>query len=114
MGRRGPEAKIQDKVIKWAKETYRKQIECKKSQAGRYGSNGWSDYEIFRAEHELLSGTRPAAVLFLEFKAPGAEATELQAMRLKRLREMGFATGLADSVELGQEIIKDFMDEGGW
>lgn len=114
MGRRGPEAKIQDKVIKWAKETYRKQIECKKNQAGRYGSNGWSDYEIFRAEHELLSGTRPAAVLFLEFKAPGAEATELQAMRLKRLREMGFATGLADSVELGQEIIKDFMDEGGW
>jgi hypothetical protein len=112
----GPEARIQQHVVQWAKKKYGKKIKLKKNQAGRYGSNGWPDYEVFRAAFLNTSARlqQPGAVLFIEFKAPGEKPTPLQAEVLGQLHEMGFGTAVVDDVRVGQILIEDFMKEGGW
>ena len=47
----------------------------------------------------------PNKVLFVEFKKPGGEATEIQENRLKQLKMMGHAAVMIDDVAYGKQWI---------
>lgn len=96
----GPEARIQSKVVTWARRTYKKKLIARKNQAGRFGTNGWEDYE-FLLPKEISK--------HMEFKAPGEQPTRLQAERHKELRALGHEVVVVDNVEQGKAIIKKWM-----
>jgi hypothetical protein len=94
---RGPEAKIQDTTVKWARQTYPGKLIARKFQAGRYGTNGWPDYDFLILKK---------ITFFIEFKAPGADCTPLQLERHKELRALGFNVYVIDNVLAGKEVIR--------
>lgn len=97
-----PEKRIQTKLVNWAKDTYEDVEIIKLSTLGRYGSNGWPDLQILTHKR----------VMFLEMKAEGNTATELQEQRLERLRELGFFAEVCDDLEQGKKWITEFMEAG--
>lgn len=99
---RGPEGKIQDAVIKYARS---KGLLCKKNEVGRYFvQSGWPDYMIFGRTQ--WSTDRPH-VAFLEFKAPGGRLTVLQESVRKQLVAFGFSYYIVDDVAFGKKIIRE-------
>lgn len=97
---RGSEGKIQDAVIKYARQKY--DALCKKNEVGRFMvSSGWPDYTIFAGDGCRCGNAR---VFFIEFKRPGGKLTELQAHCIDQLEEKGFVTYIVDSVEEGKKI----------
>jgi hypothetical protein len=97
----GPEAKIQKTTVTWAKATYRKdQLLPRKFQSGMYGTNGYPDYDW------LVKGGK---IFFIEFKAPGADCTELQLARHSELRALGFTVYVCDSVDQAKGCIRTEM-----
>jgi hypothetical protein len=92
---RGPEGKIQDKVIKYARERYG--ALCKKNEVGRFFvGSGWPDYMVF---------TKHGSMVFCEFKAPGKAPTPLQENVFENLRDRGWKVHVVSSVEAGKKII---------
>jgi hypothetical protein len=98
--RRGPEGKIQDAVIAYARETHN--ALCKKNETGRnFVSSGWPDYTIYPDKHR-----RPKAEVFtLEFKAPGEDYTPLQAHVRDELVARGHRVYKVDNVAQGKKIV---------
>jgi hypothetical protein len=96
----GPEAKIQSAVVKYAREKYKGKLVAKKNQATMMGSNGYPDYEFF------IKGGR---LNLIEFKAPGAECTELQLRRHAELRALGFVVVVCDNASAGKATIDSWM-----
>lgn len=96
---RGPEAKIQDAVIKYARS---KGLLCKKNEVGRYMiQSGWPDFMIFGPM---------AKMIFMEFKAPGKIWTPLQADVAGKLVSRRFVYGVIDDVAKGKALIdKEFF-----
>ncbi len=103
MSRRGPEGKIQDAVIKYARESYN--ALCKKNEAGRFGGGGWPDYVIFPDNGG--KSPRDCDVFFIEFKAPGGVLTPKQAHTIISITERGYVVHVVDSVALGRKIIDE-------
>lgn len=100
MGKRGPEGKIQDEVIKYAREEYG--ALCKKKEVGRYFvQSGWPDYAIYPDKRRRVE----AEAFFIEFKAPGEVFSPLQAERAKELRAHGYMVYVVDNVAKGKIII---------
>lgn len=97
----GPESKIQDAVVRWARETYKGKLIARKFQAGTYGTNGWPDYEF------LLPG---AVVCHVEFKRPGGECTALQLARHAELRALGHRVYVVTDALAGKQIIRNEME----
>ena len=97
MSRRGPEGKIQDAVIKYARERY--EALCKKNEVGRFFvGSGFPDYTIY------ASGGR---VCLIEFKKPGAGSrlTDLQTHIKERLENLGHRYYKVDSINYGKIVI---------
>jgi hypothetical protein len=94
VNRRGPEGRIQDKVVKYARADGWKAI--KLSTFGPWGTNGEPDYEFAR---------HPAVMFLIEFKAPGKESTPLQRNRQDEWLRAGFRVYECDDVERGKQII---------
>jgi len=91
---RGPEGKIQDAVVKYARG---KGLLCKKNEVGRFNvSSGWPDFTIYGPE-ELC--------FFIEFKRPGGKLTELQAHVKLTLEQRGFEVYVIDNVNDGRSVI---------
>lgn len=92
---RGPEGKIQDAVLKYAKK---KGLLYKKNEVGRYFvSSGWPDVCFFPVEAK-----RP---WFMEFKAPGKDLTPLQRVLRDKLVELGYSVHVVASKEAGMKIV---------
>lgn len=54
-------------------------------------------------------------VVFIEFKAPGKKATDLQERDHAKRRALGFVVMLVDNVELGKKIVDAGLAQcGGW
>lgn len=96
----GPEGKIQARVVQYARTEYPERLEARKFQAGRFGSNGWPDYDFL---------TEGGDIFFIEFKAPGKDLTPLQEERVKRLRKLGHRVYVVDNVDVGKEVIDTEM-----
>lgn len=92
----GPEAKIQKKVVDYAKLKYADTVIVRKNQAGKFGTNGYPDYEF-----NAIGGY----TWFMEFKAPGKKPTALQENRIARLRKLGFNAEICDDVGEGMKTI---------
>ncbi len=92
--RRGPEGKIQDAVIEYAREKWN--AYCKKNEKGKYGSAGFLDFSIYPVN-------RPHFVL--EFKAPRKPLTPLQAHVKQELESRGHEVHVIDDVVEGRSII---------
>ncbi len=91
---RGPEGKIQDKVLKYAKS---RGVLYKKNEVGRYFvSSGWPDVIFFPGKSKCF---------FMEFKAPNKDLTPLQAHKKKELEEAEYSHYVVDNVEAGKRII---------
>ena len=91
------ESAIQKAVVTWAREKYKGKLIARKFQAGKFGSNGWPDYEF------LVPG---GMVFHIEFKAERGICTPLQLQRHKELREIGHPVYVADTVSAGRRIIE--------
>lgn len=107
MSRRGPEGKIQDKVLKYARE---KDILYKKQEVGRFMvSSGWPDALFFpdRSGKGMMSlqdgGYTP---FFIEFKAPGGRLTDLQQNVKKKLEARDYAVYVVDDADEGIKILE--------
>lgn len=97
---RGPEAKIQDAVLKYAKS---RGLLYKKNEVGRYFvASGWPDVEFY--PHGGKS-------FFMEFKAPGARPTPLQEHRISELRGAGYQVYVVNDAGLGKASIDREIDE---
>lgn len=95
MARRGPEGKIQDAVIRYAREKYG--ALCKKNEVGKFFvGSGWPDYMLF---------TGRCRMCFVEFKAPGAGPTKLQEHMFQEIRERGFKIHIVSSVAAGKMVV---------
>jgi len=91
---RGPEGKIQDAVVRYAREKYN--ALCKKFEVGRYFiSSGWPDWLMLRDRRAW----------FIEFKRPGGVLTALQAQVRKEIEEQGFRYYVVDDIVQGKRII---------
>jgi hypothetical protein len=96
---RGPEGKIQDEVIKYARKTHN--AFCKKNEKGRYGSAGFLDFSIYPDRKR-----KPKASHFvIEFKAPGEDYTPLQRWTKDELVKRGHKVYLVSSAEFGKQVI---------
>lgn len=109
---RGPEAKIQDAVIKYARS---KGLLCKKNEVGRYMvASGWPDYMVFGVStiRDVYHGREVLAlpkVVFMEFKRPGGKLTPLQQDVYDKLRAKGFTYYMVDDAAEGKALIdKEF------
>lgn len=87
------ESGYQTKTVNYAR---RLGYMAKRNYMGPGCEVGWPDVEIF-----MPSGR----VLFIEFKAPGAEPKKIQAYRAKVLRDMGYRVVTAYSFEEAKEAI---------
>lgn len=99
--RRGPEAKIQDAVIAYARITYN--ALCKKNEKGLYGSAGFLDFTIYPDRRRKAT----ARVFVIEFKAPGEKLTPLQAYVKGELVQRLHKVYLVDSIPQGKKIIDE-------
>lgn len=97
--RRGPEGKIQDSVISYARDTYN--ALCRKNEAGPYHVGGFLDYTIYPDKKRR----REAETFVIEFKAPGESLTPKQAYHKKELEKRGHRVYMVDSVTRGRMII---------
>lgn len=102
----GPEARTQAAVVKWAREKYPYGLLARKTQVGRFGSNGWPDYEF----NGRTKSEKPIT-FFIEFKAPNGRVTAIQAQRHADLRELGFRVYVVADAETGKRIIYSEMEE---
>jgi hypothetical protein len=96
----GPEAKIQTAVVKYARSRYVGRLVARKNAAGRFGSNGYPDYE-FNCEKRHT--------FFIEFKAPGGSLTALQEQRISELEDLGYTVYVIDKVDAGKLAIDEEM-----
>jgi hypothetical protein len=99
MAHRGPEAKIQDAVIKYAREKHN--ALCVKNEAGVYHVGGFLDYTIYPDK----SRRKTAQVFVVEFKAPGGELTPKQEYNVTQLKQRGHRAYKIDSVARGKLVI---------
>lgn len=99
MGRRGPEAKIQDAVIKYAREKHN--ALCVKNEAGTYHVGGFLDYTIYPDR----TRKKTAQVFVIEFKAPGGELTPKQEHSFRQLEDRLHPVYKIDSVARGKMVI---------
>lgn len=103
----GPEKKIQTAVIGYLKKSIAEHTEVaglyRKIQGGKFGTNGWLDYEIF------LKRGEDTVVLMIEFKAPGKVPTPLQALRIRQLEAVGVVCNVCDNIEEGKRLIDAAM-----
>lgn len=92
---RGPEGKIQDAVLRYAKAEYN--AVYKKNEVGRYFvASGWPDVAFYPGQ---------GRVFFVEFKAPGKEPTPLQQNKIDTLRALGYSVYVVDDVAEGKKVI---------
>lgn len=96
----GPEAKIQQTVVKYARMKYLDKIIVVKRQGGRYGSGGMPDYDFFRPG---------GGVMMIEFKAPGGGLTPRQEEMIRRLKKLGVRVHVCDNAVQGCAMVDDFM-----
>lgn len=94
MARRGPEGKIQDAVIKYAREKY--DALCKKNEKGMYGSVGFLDFSVYPYNRRNFT---------IEFKAPGEGLTPVQQNVWDGLTKRGHVCYKIDSIAYGKLII---------
>jgi hypothetical protein len=95
---RGPEGKIQDKILAHARNVG---LLYKKNEVGRFFvSAGWPDVVFFP---ELKS--RKSMPFFMEFKAPGKSLTPLQLNMKHEIESRGYEFFVVDSVEEGKKIL---------
>lgn len=97
--RRGPEGKIQDAVIKYAREQHN--ALCKKNEKGLYGSAGFLDFTIYPDKMRK----RTASVFVIEFKAPGEDYTPLQAHVRNELASRLHPVYKVDNIQQGKKIV---------
>lgn len=90
------ESAIQEKVVSYAREKYKGKVIVIKRQAGKYGTNGWPDYEFLINDSE---------VFHIEFKAPGGQCTDLQLQRHAELRALGHRVYVCDDVAPGKRVV---------
>lgn len=89
---RGPEAKIQDTVVKYARK---KQVMAIKLESSN--TNGLPDYLFSHID---------CGPFLMEFKAPGRAPRPLQVVRQQEMADHGFTVfPCVDSVRMGMEII---------
>lgn len=101
MARRGPEGKIQDAVIKYARTKYG--ALCKKNEVGKFFvGSGWPDYALYK---KLPACGGFPKMFFIEFKAPGAGPTKLQEHVFQEVRECGFKVHVVSSIAAGKMIV---------
>lgn len=99
MARRGHEGKIQDAVIKYAREEYG--ALCKKNEVGRFFvGSGWPDYVIFPRLK-----TRRHRPFMCEFKAPGGVLTPLQEEMKRQIEGLGYNYYKINSIVYGKIVI---------
>jgi hypothetical protein len=92
---RGPEGKIQDKVLAYAKKN---DIMYKKNEVGKFFiSSGWPDVIFFPGGGKCF---------FMEFKAPGKDLSELQAHKRRVLEKAGYKYFMVDSAARGILILQ--------
>jgi G:T-mismatch repair DNA endonuclease (very short patch repair protein) len=87
---RGPEAKVEDAVSKFAKDL------------------GWMAFKFSSPNHKGVPDRiffRAGETFFIEFKAQGKEATLLQKRVHKSLQDEGFEVYVVDNTEMGKEIL---------
>ena len=87
---RGPEAQIEDKVSRFAKDL------------------GWLCFKFSSPAHRGVPDRillRAGKVFFIEFKAPGKTPTLLQKRIHKILQSAGFEVYVIDSTKQGKEIL---------
>lgn len=96
---RGPEGKVQDAVIRYARTKYN--ALCVKNEAGRYFTGGFLDYTIY--PDKRLKKT--ARVFVIEFKAPGGALTPKQVHNVMELRNRGHPAYRVDNVGAGRAIV---------
>lgn len=104
MSRRGPEGKIQDNVIKYARDEYN--ALCKKNEAGPYHLGGFLDFTIYPDKKRR----REAETFIIEFKAPGGKLTPKQAHHKKELEGRGHRVYVIDNAVAGRAIIDKECD----
>lgn len=95
----GPERKIQEAVVKYAKA---RGVLCMKMQASRFGSVGWPDYFFFYK----------GQCLPVEFKAPKAKATPIQVAKHEELKARGFCVILCSDTAFGIECLDTMTKKG--
>ncbi len=91
------EKSVQDPVVKYARDTYPVELIARKFQAGKFGSNGWPDFDFFG---------QAGGFFMIEFKDPNGALSALQSERIRRLRRMGHRVWVCDDKELGKVIIR--------
>jgi hypothetical protein len=95
----GPEARIEGRVVRYAKE--RGATSVKLSTQGAMGNAGWPDRMFLGPD---------ARVLFIEFKAPGRKPTLKQAARISSLKSLGFEVEVVDNIQVGRSRIARWME----
>lgn len=104
MSRRGPEGKVQDAVIKYARTKYG--VLCRKNEVGKFFvGSGWPDYMVLGNPRILVQAHSCPRVFFIEFKAPGAGPTKLQGHMFQEIRARGFKVHVISSVAAGKMIV---------
>lgn len=99
---RGPEGKIQDDVIKYAREKHGCLV--KKNEVGRYFiQSGWPDAVFF--PQRQIGGERGHVPFFIEFKRPGGKLTPLQEHVKDELGARGYNVYVVDGKVQGKRII---------
>lgn len=96
---RGPEGKIQDKVIRYAREQHN--ALCVKNEAGMYHVGGFLDYTIYPDKRRKKN----AAVFVIEFKAPGKGPTPKQEYNIRQLHDRGHRTYVVSDAEVGKKVV---------
>lgn len=99
MSRRGPEGKVQDGVIRYAREKHN--ALCVKNEAGFYNLGGFLDYTIYPD----LERKKKARVFVIEFKAPGGVLTPKQHHCKGQLEERGHPVYVIDNIARGRMIV---------
>lgn len=100
MARRGPEGKIQDAVIKYARDEHN--AYCKKNEKGMYGSAGFLDFSVYPDQRRRKKKVKHFVI---EFKKPGEDYTPLQARIAKELQDRGHTVYKIDSITYGKLVI---------
>ncbi len=93
-----PEGRVRDPVVRFAKA--RGVIHIR--MAFRPGVTAGCPDDLF-----LIPG---GLALFIEFKRPGKEPTPLQAHKLEKMRELGFAAIWTDSADQARAAITQALD----
>jgi len=93
---RGPEGKIQDAVLRYAKS---RGLLYKKNEVGRFFvSSGWPDVVFYPAHGQAF---------FMEFKRPGGKLTPLQEHMHKTIHGNNYRVYVVFDAQEGRDIILD-------